>query len=195
MLKPTVVVESPIMSESVTPQALLPGPKSSLGENIGEETKVEKEKSNDNKATKSEDTQMLGNTAAEDKAAKIERLKSGFIICKPQGTFMWPDIALSPHVVTNLEENTVVPIQIPTPSSASSSTTSATKSQLLPPNPSSPVKPQAERRPVSTATLSTIVTGPFSPHLSQPIGTPSSTTTATSTKNGSSISLNELHFL
>ncbi|KAL0298371.1 UNVERIFIED_CONTAM: protein DYAD [Sesamum radiatum] len=30
--------------------------------------------------------------AAEEKAAKIQRLKSGFRICKPQGTFLWPNM-------------------------------------------------------------------------------------------------------
>ncbi|THG17787.1 hypothetical protein TEA_022595 [Camellia sinensis var. sinensis] len=31
-------------------------------------------------------------TAAEEKAATIQRLKSGFRICKPQGTFLWPNM-------------------------------------------------------------------------------------------------------
>ncbi|THG18922.1 hypothetical protein TEA_007251 [Camellia sinensis var. sinensis] len=31
-------------------------------------------------------------TAAEEKAVKIQRLKSGFRICKPQGTFLWPNM-------------------------------------------------------------------------------------------------------
>lgn len=32
-------------------------------------------------------------TAAEEKAAKLQKLKSGFRICKPQGTFLWPNMA------------------------------------------------------------------------------------------------------
>ncbi|KAJ1442464.1 hypothetical protein SESBI_00824 [Sesbania bispinosa] len=189
MLKPTIV-EEPIMSESVTPPTLLAGP-TLLTENIGEERRNEK-KGNKSKATKSADTQMQESKTTEDKAAKIQRLKSGFQICKPQGTFIWPHMGVSPQVVANLDEHTVVP----TPSSASSSTTlaqlvSKPQTEYLPlptPNPSSPVKPLAERRPVSTATL-THVTGPFSPPLSPPLGTPRSK--ITNTKNASSINLNE----
>ncbi|KAK4751582.1 hypothetical protein SAY87_005064 [Trapa incisa] len=33
--------------------------------------------------------------AAEDRASRIQRLKSGFRICKPQGTFLWPDMGVS----------------------------------------------------------------------------------------------------
>ncbi|CAJ1978365.1 unnamed protein product [Sphenostylis stenocarpa] len=183
-MQPTMVEEQ-IMSESETPEAFFPGPTS---ENIGGETKKEK-KSNKIKATKTADTQMQkNNSAAEDKAAKIERLKSGFQICKPQGTFVWPNIGLSPQYVANHDDHTVVP----TPPSASSSTTSAPKlifkpqPQHLPlhilTHPSSPVKPLAERRPVSTATL-THVTGPFSPRLSPPSGTPISKITTTITIN------------
>ncbi|XP_058744353.1 protein DYAD-like [Vicia villosa] len=180
MLKPT-------MSESLTPPALLLGPTSSLTENIGEVTREVEEGTND-KGTKSADTQMVRGSAAEHKAAKIERLKSGFKICKPRGTFMWPNMSVSPHVVANLDELTVVP----TPTSVSSSATSApklvsnTKTGKLPLSPSSPVKPLAERRPVSTTTLSH-VTGPFSPHLSPPLETSKSTIT----KKDSSINLNE----
>ncbi|KAK7342930.1 hypothetical protein VNO80_25888 [Phaseolus coccineus] len=183
MLKPTMVEEQ-IMSESETPQAFFPGPTI----NIGGETRKEK-KSYKNKATNSADTQMQkNNSAAKDKTAKIERLKSGFQICKPQGTFVWPNIGMSPHVLANHDDHTVVP----TPPSASSSTTSCPKlifkpqPQHLPlqilTHPSSPVKPVAERRPVSTATL-THVTGPFSPRLSPPSGTPMSKITTTITIN------------
>jgi len=192
MLKPTLVEEP--MSESLTPPALLLGP-TSLAENIVEETR-EEEKGTNVKKTKSADTPMVvGSRAAEDKAAKIQRLKSGFQICKPRGTFMWPNMSLSPHVVTNFDEHTVVP----TPTSASSSTTSAPKlvSNSKTKNlslsitiPSSPFKPLAERRPVSTTTL-THVTGPFSPHLTPPLET---TKTTTITKNGSFINLNETPF-
>ncbi|KAL2327095.1 hypothetical protein Fmac_020522 [Flemingia macrophylla] len=168
MQKPSILEEQ-IMSESVTPPTILPGP-TSVAENFVGDTRKEK-KSNKNKATaKSGDTQMHEISTTQDKAAKIERLKSGFQICKPQGTFVWPNIGL---ISPNHDDHTV----IPTPTSASSSTTSAPKliskpqTQHLPlptPTPSSPVKPLAERRPVSTATLSH-VTGPFSPRLSPPL--------------------------
>ncbi|KAK7271609.1 hypothetical protein RJT34_27649 [Clitoria ternatea] len=84
--------------------------------------------------------------SSEDRATKIERLKSGFQICKPEGKFVWPNIGVS-----------------------------------TPPN---PVKPLAERRAVSTATL-THVTGPFSP---PPLGTP--TTSSTFLNNPTSLNLN-----
>ncbi|WJX86971.1 hypothetical protein P8452_69209 [Trifolium repens] len=182
-------LKEPIMSESLTPQKLLLGP-ASMTENILEKT-AEKEKWSNDKETKSADTQMVGSIAVEDRAAKIRRLKSGFQICKPRGTFMWPNMSMSPHVVANLDEHTMVL----TPGSASSTTTSPPKlickSQTpnLPlslPCPSSPVKPLAERRAVSTTTLAQ-VTGPFSP----PLETPKSTINTTITKSSSSINLNE----
>ncbi|XP_045800356.1 protein DYAD-like isoform X2 [Trifolium pratense] len=172
-------LKEPIMSESLTPQTL-----TSMTENIVEKTR-EKKNWNNNKETKSADTQMLGSTAVEDRAAKIERLKSSFRICKPRGTFMWPNMSMSPQVVANLDEHTMVL----TPGSASSSTTAPpkliSKSQtpnllLSLPCPSSPVKPLAERRAVSITTLAH-VTGPFSPPLE----------TTTITKSSSSINLNE----
>ncbi|GAU44015.1 hypothetical protein TSUD_349470, partial [Trifolium subterraneum] len=180
-------LKEPIMSESLTPQTLL---LSSMTENIVEKTR-EKEKWNNDKEPKSAETQMLGSRAVEDRAAKIRRLKSGFQICKPIGTFKWPNMSMSPHVVANLDEHTMVL----TPGSDSSSTTSPPKlifkSQT--PNlplslscPSSHVKPQAERRAVSTATLAH-VTGPLSP----PLETPKSTNTTTITKSSSCINLNE----
>lgn len=171
MLKPTVV-EEPIMSGSLTPPVLLAGPTISLAENIEEETREEEKGKNDK----------------ETKSAKIQRLKSSFQICKPKGTFMWPNMSLSPHVMAYLDEQHTM---VPTPTSASSSTTSAPKfvSKSIP-YPSSPVKPLAERRPVSTATL-THVTGPISPHISHPLETPKSTLTTTITKNAFSMNLNE----
>ncbi|XP_057475932.1 protein DYAD [Actinidia eriantha] len=43
--------------------------------------------------------------AEEEKAAKIQRLKSGFRICKPQGTFLWPNSnTLSSQVVVLVED-------------------------------------------------------------------------------------------
>lgn len=58
--------------------------------------------------------------AGEEKAAKIQRLKSGFRICKPQGTFLWPNMASS-QVVVHAEDL----LMVPTPPSVSSSTASA----------------------------------------------------------------------
>lgn len=171
MLKPTTVEEQTV-SEWETPPALLPGPITSEAENIGGETRKEK-KINNNKETKSaEETQMQ-----EDKEAKIKRLKSGFQICNPQGTFAWPNMGLSPQVVVSNDGNDDHTV-VPTTPSVSSSSTSAPKLSISIPQtqplplqilhlPSSPVKPLAERRPVSTATL-THVTGPFSPSGSTP---------------------------
>lgn len=174
-------VEEPIKSESVKPPALLPGPTVEAG--IEGETKEDEE--DNNKGRKSvegqfdEDIERLESRTAEDKAARIERLKSGFRICKPQGTFIWPNGTMSPQVVVQLDDHVVVP----TPSSASSST-----QPQHAPNPSSPVKPLAERRPVSTATL-THVTGPFSPYLLPPLGT---TGSITAPENAPLINLNEV---
>lgn len=103
-------------------------------------------------------------TGIEDKAAKIERLKSGFRICKPQGTFLWPSTTTSPpsELVLRLHDLLLVP----TPPSVSSSTTSP---PLLP---TSPVKPLAEKRPVTLAALPT-TTPPIHP-LSVPMTSPRS---------------------
>ncbi|XVE56415.1 hypothetical protein DITRI_Ditri04bG0007100 [Diplodiscus trichospermus] len=81
----------------------------------------------------------------EDKAAKIERLKSGFRICKPQGTFLWPNMVVSRQVVIPINDL----LAIPTPPSVGSSTTTAPclipGLQELRPQPTSTVKPLAER--------------------------------------------------
>ncbi|XP_022756168.1 protein DYAD-like [Durio zibethinus] len=82
----------------------------------------------------------------EDKAAKIESMKSGFRICKPQGTFLWPNMGLF--------RQDVVPIDnlfaIPTPPCVCSSTTTAPRLVPSPqehrPQPISTVKPLAEKR-------------------------------------------------
>ncbi|KAM3340554.1 protein DYAD-like [Capsicum galapagoense] len=100
--------------------------------------------------------------AAEGKAAKIQRLKSGFRLCKPQGSFLWPNMVrkssgcnMSPQVVVQVEDLHMVQ----TPPSVSSST--AIAPPLLPytnfhnNHPASPVKPVPERRAV-TVTVSTI---------------------------------------
>ena len=118
--------------------------------------------------------------AEEEKAAKIQRLKSGFRICKPQGTFLWPNSnTLSSQVVVQVEDLLVVP----TPPSVSSSTAS-TPPQL--PyhhhhHPASPVKPLAERRAVKV-TVSTVGNTNFS-----------TTTTTTITNNESTTTLINLN--
>lgn len=102
--------------------------------------------------------------AAEGKAAKIQRLKSGFRLCKPQGSFLWPNMVrkssgcnMSPQVVVQVEDLHMVQ----TPPSVSSSTAIAPPSLLPYTNnfhnnhPASPVKPVPERRAV-TVTVSTI---------------------------------------
>ncbi|OMO94855.1 hypothetical protein CCACVL1_05754 [Corchorus capsularis] len=105
--------------------------------------------------------------ATEDKAAKIERLKSGFRICKPQGTFLWPNMN-KPH------SQALVPIddlfKTPTPPSVGSSTTTAPLLLLPSPQKHRPqaqptnttVKPSAERpstlpQVATNSTSSTII--------------------------------------
>lgn len=92
----------------------------------------------------------------ENKAAKIERLRSSFRICKPQGIFLWPNMSMSPKGVVQQTDSFLVP----TPPSVSSSNKSATRLVLNAPNehnPGSPLKPLAERRAVNISTLSNIV--------------------------------------
>ncbi|KAI3815878.1 hypothetical protein L1987_15561 [Smallanthus sonchifolius] len=98
----------------------------------------------------------------EGKAAKIERLKSGFRLCRPQGTFIWPNM-VNPTTTTNTNTTSSMSssqveglLVVPTPPSVNSST---------PPPPQlvyhhhhlslapTPVKPVPERRPL-TVTLS-----------------------------------------
>ena len=131
-----------------------------------------------------EGTKVVGGSKSEEKAAKIQRLKSGFRLCKPQGTFLWPSsVALSPpQAVVQVEDL----LALPTPPSVSSSTTTTTTttSPSLPPppppqQPLSPVKPLAEKRHVSLTiphrTTTTLI------NLNE---LPSSVT-ASSTNNGS----------
>lgn len=137
----------------------------------------------------------------EDRAAKIERLKSGFTLCKPQGSFLWPNMAMSPQpnkVVAQLEDL----LLIPTPQSVSSSTASSSAHHLLPPLsnsnplPNCPVKPKAERRPVTVALTAAVTkpTHPLPPETMSQFETIASTgviTTDTSTKPAM-IDLNEM---
>ncbi|PRQ49281.1 hypothetical protein RchiOBHm_Chr2g0120161 [Rosa chinensis] len=102
--------------------------------------------------------------AKEDKATKLERLRSGFKICRPQGTFLWPNMNLS------MSQHKIDQSAVPTTPSVTSSTRPATQLDLVltqsphGPNPGSSsgslVKPLAERRPVNTSTLLRNVTNP-----------------------------------
>ncbi|KAI8540256.1 hypothetical protein RHMOL_Rhmol09G0248800 [Rhododendron molle] len=134
--------------------------------------------------------------AAKEKAAKIQRLKSGFRICKPQGTFLWPNNnssngnnrPLSSQVVVQVEDLMVVP----TPPSVSSSTASAPPQlpyyhhYLHHGHPASPVKPLAERRAV-TVTVSAV-----GDHSNFSTTTTTTTTTTTNKKSKTHINLNDL---
>ncbi|KAL8539537.1 hypothetical protein ACS0TY_001227 [Phlomoides rotata] len=97
----------------------------------------------------------------EEKAAKIKRLKSGFRICKPQGTFLWPDMVKDINSSNSCSSNMMsttqqvfVQVEVPTPPSVSSSTAAAPPlyhHHYQPPV----VKPVAEKRAV-TVTVSTL---------------------------------------
>lgn len=100
---------------------------------------------------------------AEEKAAKIQRLKSGFRICKPQGTFLWPNMVKDNNSINSsstkvMSPQVVVQVEVPTPPSVSSST-----APQLPYHhhyqPASIVKPLAEKRAV-TVTVSTLSKAP-----------------------------------
>ncbi|KAL2550111.1 protein DYAD-like [Forsythia ovata] len=98
----------------------------------------------------------LGTAAAGEKAEHLQRLKSGFRICKPQGTFLWPNMVKS----NSSSPQVVVQVEVPTPTSVSSSSASAPL-QILPYHryPTSPVKPLVERRAVAV-TVSTASNSP-----------------------------------
>lgn len=147
---------------------------------------------------KAEKTTAIAETTAEKKAAKIERLKSGFRICKPQGTFVWPSMArnnynagsngVSPQVVVQVEDLLVVP----TPPSVSSSSALAPPQLTSPPSNHqhlpSPVKPVAERRAV-TVTISAM----SNDHGDQGYSTTTTTTTTTTTnKSPTCFNLNDI---
>lgn len=104
---------------------------------------------------KVEENMKMTVAAAEDKATRIQRLKSGFRICKPQGTFLWPDMVVSssPSPQFAVEDLLVVPTPAAIPSSPPSHRhhhqTSNGGLWVGPPSP--PVKPLAEKRSVSLA--------------------------------------------
>ncbi|KAF7132109.1 hypothetical protein RHSIM_Rhsim09G0190200 [Rhododendron simsii] len=134
--------------------------------------------------------------AAKEKAAKIQRLKSGFRICKPQGTFLWPNNNSSNGNIRPLASQVVVQVEdlmvVPTPPSVSSSTASAPPQlpyyhhNLHHGHPTSPVKPLAERRAVMV-TVSTV-----GDHSNFSTTTTTTTTTTTNKKSKTHINLNDL---
>lgn len=78
--------------------------------------------------------------------------RSGFRICKPHGTFLWPDMSNS--MLTPDSSQTAKPVQdlflVPTPTSADSNTNTGPSLVLaLPPpsTPSSPVRPVPHKTP------------------------------------------------
>ncbi|XP_073268467.1 protein DYAD isoform X3 [Populus alba] len=134
----------------------------------------------------------------EDRAAKIERLKSGFRVCKPQGSFLWPDMTTStPHPQGAVQLQDLIAVHTP----PSVSSTSPKQSYLLftphGPRHTSPVKASAERRPV-TIYRSTAATTPITfPPLDRMIHNQyeksniSTSTTITNTIKTPLINLNE----
>ncbi|KAJ6388914.1 hypothetical protein OIU77_027292 [Salix suchowensis] len=136
---------------------------------------------------------------SEDRAAKIERLKSGFTLCKPQGSFLWPDMTtLTPHsqVVVQLEDL----ITVHTPPSVSSTSPKQSRYLFAPPSQThiphrtSPVRPLAERRPVtipqSTAST-TPITCPLLDQMTHFRYENSSISTSTTTTKTPLVNLNE----
>ncbi|KAI3712578.1 hypothetical protein L1987_71137 [Smallanthus sonchifolius] len=95
----------------------------------------------------------------EGKAAKIERLKSGFRLCRPQGTFIWPNMVnpTTTNTTSSMSSSQVEDLLVvPTPPSVNSSTPTPPQLvyhhhhhhhhlSLAPP----PVKPVPERRPLT----------------------------------------------
>ncbi|KAI3778092.1 hypothetical protein L2E82_07115 [Cichorium intybus] len=135
--------------------------------------------------------------AGEGKAAKIERLKSGFRLCRPQGTFLWPNMVNNPATTTTTSctsSQVVVQVEdllvVPTPPSVNSSTPPQLPYTHHYLNPASPVKPVPERRAV-TVTVSThpqVDTGGNNYSST----TTTTTTTTTGNKTTTLINLNDI---
>ncbi|KAL5569870.1 hypothetical protein UlMin_026445, partial [Ulmus minor] len=164
-----------IMSELKAPPPLLIGYPTSPSD-----TEMEREgmkQNNKSFVSTSGDEEGQEENQGEDKATKIQRLKSGFRICKPQGSFLWPNVTPFPQIMVQLDD----PFEVPTPPSASSSTTappllfhSLQPLQCGPSPVSPPVKPLAEKRPVKPATLSSVSKGSLSTFPPPPPETPNS---------------------
>ncbi|XP_062089209.1 protein DYAD [Humulus lupulus] len=114
----------------------------------------------------------------ENKAAKTQRLKSGFRICKPQGTFLWPN--------PTTFNQTAAPLVVQTPPSASSSTLSPVPHFFfVPQSPSGPQSPPPVKPvPVRYAPLSSISEG-------RPLNTPDLKTPSSSVINLNEVPMEE----
>ncbi|WCJ36448.1 SWITCH1 [Euphorbia peplus] len=118
-----------------------------------ENEKIKTQQEGSNRSTESSDVTFIAlpetaSTATElkekalERVAKIERLRSGFSICKPQATFLLPNgSCFSPQAAVHFEGL----FTVPTPPSISS-----TPPRLLP-SPTSPLKPLALTRPISSS--------------------------------------------
>lgn len=130
-------------------------------EGEGETSKMGKDQI---KGQNAANTETEKTTAAEAKAARLQRLKSGFRICKPQGTFLWPNMVKDNNSSINSSSSkinspqVVVQVEVPTPPSVNSSTPPQLPYHHHHPHSASLVKPLAEKRAV-TVTVSTVSKG------------------------------------
>ncbi|XP_042414728.1 protein AMEIOTIC 1-like [Zingiber officinale] len=108
---------------------------------------------NDTVISSSNRTSTKTKNSATTNSKKVTSRRSGFRICKPQGTFLWPDMSASAAAVSTIEEHMMLMGSgVPTPHSASSAT-SAPRLLLLP-------SPTSAARPAMTARPSEIMTVP-----------------------------------
>nr|XP_011466774.1 PREDICTED: protein DYAD-like [Fragaria vesca subsp. vesca] len=136
--------------------------------------------------------------ANEDKATKLERLRSGFRICRPQGTFLWPNMNMS------VSQHQIDPSAVPTTPSVTFSTKPANQLDLVltqsphAPSPGSSsgslVKPFPERRAVNTSTLLCSVINPpsLSPAFTRVSSEIEKTTSLSQSSKTLQINLNEI---
>lgn len=102
--------------------------------------------------------------SVEEKAARIERLKSGFRICRPQGSFLWPNSSSSRSQLSDSQRVAVDELLVvPTPPSVTSYISISQLSDHQPPPLdapalTSPVKPFAEKGLVEMAPHSSDIT-------------------------------------
>lgn len=108
-----------------------------------------------------DERKQKGGSKTAEKAAIIQRLKSGFRLCKPQGTFLWPSSTAVPcGTVVQVEDL----LALPTPPSVSSSSTTSPPlplpvpppPPLRPSQPISPVKPLAKKPRVNLSPHPTV---------------------------------------
>ncbi|CAK7355903.1 unnamed protein product [Dovyalis caffra] len=159
-------------TESTTPAPAGTGRKGKEGMHLEKEAIVLWESAQEQRKSSGGNIQPTTESLAptEERAAKIERLKSGFRICKPVGSFLWPDMTTStprPQTVVQPED---LNIAVQTPPSVSSTPPKQPHPLFAPPSlthgprRTSHVKPLAERRlvtiPRSKADVRTPVTCP-----------------------------------